>query len=311
MSDVRGHTVSWLAGYAYVGNNTLGANDSVYFVDPTGTDIVVAWSGESTNGNVPVAMADSLVGATYASDVEKHYARKRISSVKLACVPLFPATTNSMSVIIAPQRGAKGVGKAVTDTSAANAYTNVLSMAGSKQCASWEGMEIDMTSCIAGGSGSAQNEFDVSAGDDATTEVSNGGSSYLGVVPCTFCLSGNNSTAALRGTKTHAIILTVKVDFIDFIGGNIAVDPEVQRQHRLKSRLCPNGDRKDCKSELLRLKSDTSPSDRKDPPPGGCSVSTSLSVKSKQDTISASPMLPDPAQLIKLGYVKVEQGGPK
>lgn len=220
MSDVLSHTISWLTGFIYVGNNTLGANDGIYFVDPTKSDTVLK--------NVPVVGSDSFIGASYISDMEKHYARKRIRRCKLTLLPLFPATSNSMTVIVAPERGPTGSYQSAiqTDTTAANLYTNVLSMNGAKQCSSWEELNIDMTPYIAGGSGAAQNEFVIDELQGHTSIEGSSDVSALGVVPCTFSVSGNNGTTALRGTTTHAVVITQVVDLLDFIGGQVDPDPE-------------------------------------------------------------------------------------
>jgi len=235
MSDMIGHVISWLVGYIYVGNGTLGATDSVYAADPSKTYTVVQ-GGTGYGANVPMAAADNLVGASYARDIIKHYARLRIRKVALDVVPLFPNTSSGMSVIVAPQRGRGSVGAVATDTTAALPYTDVLSMAGSKQCASWEKMSFDMTPFIAGGGGSAQNEFDTQTGQSTTTAVNNEVGSQLPTVPCTFAVSGNNSTSGLRGTTTHALIGVFVVDLIDFLGGNSVNEP-VAVEGRLQTSI--------------------------------------------------------------------------
>lgn len=239
MSDLRDHAISWLAGYVYVGNGTLGATDSIYAVDPTKTETIVPAPGLTgqTNGGVPIVEGDTLLGATYAADVVKHYARKVIKKVWLDVLPLQTSTTNSMIAAVAPMRGPGSIGQPGTGTAAGNSYNNVLSMAGFKQCASWEGMRVDMTPYIAGGSGAKQNEYDVSAGDGSSTAA--GGYTYYtrGVVPCTFSVSGSNSTTSLRGTVTHSLIVTEVVDLLDSIGGNASTEPELHALMRERSVL--------------------------------------------------------------------------
>lgn len=218
MSDLINHRISYLTGYIYVGNGTLGATDSVYFVDPTVTDTVL--------GVVAILPSDTLIGATYVADVDKHFARKVIKQCRLRLEPLFPSTSNSMSVIIGPLRGpaTSSVSALKTDNTASNTYTNVLSLSGSKQCASWEDLEIDLTPYIAGGSGARQNEFPISG---VTSGVSFGGAGFNPTgVCCCFAVSGNSSTTALRATKTHAVIIEQVVDLLDFVGGTVANPPE-------------------------------------------------------------------------------------
>jgi hypothetical protein len=224
MSDIRGHSMSWLAGYIYVGNGTLGATDSVYFCDPTKTYTIVNNAG--IGANVPVAGGDALVGATYIGDVIKHFSRMRINSQRLILEPLQPSTANSMVALVAPQKGSSGIGKSATDTTAGLTYTNVISMNGMRQAASWESCSIDLTGFIGGGSGQKQNEFDINAGIDANGESSQSGYAARGVIPTSFAVSGSNSTTGLRGTVTHAVFIEQSVDLLDYIGGNNATYPE-------------------------------------------------------------------------------------
>jgi len=156
-----------------------------------------------------------------------------------------------MSAIIAPQRGGNGVGTVTTDTTAAVPYTNVLSMAGSKQFASWEGGSIDMTSCIAGGAGAKQNEFYVSMGAAVSSGLGDYQFENVSVVPATFAVSGNNSTSALRGTKVHALIADMKFDLIDFIGGNVNLsNVGVKTTSALRVALSSSGSRHESKPRL-------------------------------------------------------------
>lgn len=218
MSDVLRHTVSWLIGYVYVGNGTLGATDSIYLTDPTGTDIIVPVASAGKGANVPMAPADALLGASYVTDVFKHFARLRLLRQHIDIFSLLPSTSNSMTVVIGPQRGPSNVGGAATDTTAALTYTEVISMAKATQVASWQNARLDMTEHIAGGAGARQNEF-MTAGP-ATNDTGSFNYYNVQVIPSTFAISGTNSTTGLRGLKTHAVIGTWIVDLIDFIGGN-------------------------------------------------------------------------------------------
>jgi hypothetical protein len=222
MSDVRGHQASWLVGYAYIGNNTLGVNDNWYLVDQSVTTIIVP---EAKYGNnVPIAPADPLLGASYMTDVLKHYSRIRINKLVLMLQSMQPSTTNSASVIVAPQRGWSNIGQGVTTATAGLAYATVLSMAGARSCAAWESMEIDMTSAIAGGSGAKQNEFNVN-GIPNVTDPTGSSAAFQQIVPCTFALSGTNGTSAIRGANMHAVIAQMEFDLLDFVGANSAVVP--------------------------------------------------------------------------------------
>jgi len=213
MSDLINHRVSYLTGYIYVGNGTLGATDSVYFIEPTGTYTVCG-------GPIAVVPSDPTVGASYVTDVDKHFSRKVVKRTFLRLEPLYPSTANSMSVIVGPLRGPAGSALSLfkSDTTAANAYTNVLSLSGSVQAASWEDLIIDLTPYIAGGSGAKQNEFAVAIQGPIADSFGVAGFNPINV-PCCFAVSGHNSTSALRGTQTHAVIIEQVYDLVDFVGG--------------------------------------------------------------------------------------------
>ncbi len=245
MSDLQAHRISWLTGYTYVGNGTLGATDSVYFAAPNLTAITPASAGA---GMVPVLGSDPAIGQTYVSDVEKHYSRKRVRSCKLHFIPVQPSTANSAFVYAGPVRGPGAAGDATlaTGTGAAPTVPNVLGMAGSKGFASWEHSTIDLTPFIAGGSGPKQNEFAIGRdGDDASTQWGSGTMDLDMICPCAFVISGTNATAALRGTTLHMIIVEQVVDLLDFIGGAAVPFPEslaarAQREEFEKMlMLCP------------------------------------------------------------------------
>lgn len=242
MSDLMGHRVSYLTGYVYVGNNTLGDNDSVYFL--------TADAATTVTGNIPIAPADSIVGAPYVNDVEKHYARKRYRQVKLRLVPAYPSTAISMEAMIAPRRGGGSLNASGLQSGTENAFAaqSVLSMAGNKTAASWEEMEIDMTDFIAGGSGAKQNEFDIDNAFNTNTSImTTADTSGLGVVPCSFAVSGSylDGTPSLRGKISHYVIIDVIEDLLDFVGLNTVIDPvgkgsAAQRQSGLEMpRLKP------------------------------------------------------------------------
>jgi hypothetical protein len=216
------HTVSWICGSVYIGNGTLGANDSVYFQDATGTYNVPA--------PVPVLGADALVGASYVNALEKLYRRKRYRRVHAKFLAVQSSTTNNMTLTVAPVRGPPGDGETAagkTDTSAAITQAAVMSLTGSKTVDSFEDATLDLTPYIASGSGGAQNEFAIAnsgptPGNSPITTAQN----LLGVCPNAFVVAGNSTVTALRGTKTHQVVIETVVDYLDFVGGVPAVDPE-------------------------------------------------------------------------------------
>lgn len=226
LRDLSAHKVSWLAGYVSVGDGTNGAADSVYFRCIGASSWVPGTSG---GGQVPVLGSDTLIGQTYVSDVEKHYARKVLRSAKVHFISATPSTANSMTLIAAPVRGASASGDTVVfsgATTAAPTAANTLGMAGAKSCASYESTCLDLTAFIAGGSGAKQNEFSINRdGETSATQWGAGNLDLTGIAPCAFVVSGTNSTAALRGVSTHYVVIETICDYLDFLAGNANPNP--------------------------------------------------------------------------------------
>jgi len=221
MPDLKLHTVSWVAGFVYVGNGTLGANDSVYFRSNTSTYVVP--------GLIAIAGSDPHVGASYVKALSQLYRRKVYRKIKARFQAIQSSTTNNMTLTAAPVRGPPGKAElalGTTGTGAAVSQLNVMSLSGSKTCDSFENLEIDLTPYIAGGSGASQNEFQI-----ADFENASGDSVVLdpmdvnGSVPCSFVVSGNSTVSALRGTNTHMVVIETQCDFLDFVGAVPALDP--------------------------------------------------------------------------------------
>jgi len=210
MADLLSHDVSYLAGYIYVGNGTLGATDGVYYVNTAQTKLVL--------NHVPILACDADLGQTYVKDIEKHYARKVIKRLRVRLVSLVPATTNSMMVVISPIRGPGDSqnSSVATGTSAALTLANVIGMAGATEAASYEDATLDLTRFIAGGAGKNENEFAVNNSAASTSFV---GANLLGICPACVAVSGSNSSTGLRGTVTHMVVVESVVDFLDFIAG--------------------------------------------------------------------------------------------
>jgi len=251
MSDVIGHTMSWLIGYTWVGDGaTLGEANKVYLADPSQSYVTTLEAG--IGANTAIAAADGIWGAAYCGDVMKHYSRIRIRKQFLDLQSLVPSTANSMMVIIAGQRGGSGVGTASSGhATAGSSYTNVVSMAGATPVSSWESCRLDLTDFIAGGSGANQNEFDINAGLNNSSVQAQTSANARGIVPSTFAVSGNSTTAGLEGTAVHAVIGTWVVDLLDFIGGQAAPNPEgvtarpcVARVIRSEERKCASTERR-------------------------------------------------------------------
>jgi len=165
----------------------------------------------------------------------------------LEVLSLNPSTAGQTVVVIAPRRGPSDVGQLKTDTTAGMSYTNVISQSGVRSFASWESGMIDMTSCIAGGSGAGQNEFDINAGDGGTGANNQPAYAIRGVIPATFTVSGNSAANTARGSTIHALIVHMFVDLIDYVGGNSAQEPLGPVERARHSILWPraNSDHKD------------------------------------------------------------------
>jgi len=208
--DIRNHEITWLAGHVYVGNGTLGANDTLYLKVPAATPTV-------STGVTPIIPEDSSFGSTSLKDIIQHFARIRYHRLKMTMHTegAGSSTTTPISVTVAPLRGMAGIYGLKTDTTAAT-YTadQVSSMQGARQIPVYlPKEEIDLTPYIAGGSGPKQNEFPV----DVNEYVASG---EVGVgVPAAFVLAGNNqSNTTFRGLNLMAIFMSATVDLLDYVG---------------------------------------------------------------------------------------------
>jgi len=223
LQDVEGLQISYLSGYLYVGNNTLGNNLSVYFVDSAGTHVFTS--------PVPLSPSDAAIGQSYVADVFKHFMRRRYRSIKLHCLSLQPNTTNNMVANVAPVRGGAITASVSTTTGSALAQAGVMGMKGHQQFPVWDGATYDLTPYIAGGSGSAQNEFNQS--QSAAVESIPSAASLSLASPCGFAVSGSAITSTLEGENTHAVIIEMVVDLLDFVAsilpGGTVNDPKSTR----------------------------------------------------------------------------------
>jgi hypothetical protein len=223
MPDLMAHTVSWVCGSVYVGNGTLGATNSVYFLTASGT---------YTNSQpTPIVGADTDIGASFVAAIEKLYRRKRIRKVRVCALATQSSTTNNLTLTMAPVRGPPDLaetGQGKTDTTAAITQANAMSMTGAKTVDSFEDCDLDLTPYISGGAGAAQNEFAIGNPTAADTSVIHPGeqADLLGVAPAAFIVAGNSTVTALQGTSTHQIVVTMVVDYLDFVGGVPVLQPE-------------------------------------------------------------------------------------
>jgi len=220
MPDLMSHVVSWVCGGVYIGNNTLGANDGVYFVDSTKT---------YTNP-YPTAVlgADALIGASYVVSIEKLYRRKRYRRVRIQFLAVQSSTTNNMTLTVAPVRGPPGFGETGSGqagTVAPITQAAAMSLTGAKTVDSFEDANLDLTPFIAGGSGALQNEFAIASSVNAASILVTP-ANLLGVSPAAFVVAGNSTVTALRGTLTHQVVIETVVDYLDFVGGVQPPNPE-------------------------------------------------------------------------------------
>lgn len=237
MSDIRGLKISWVLGQTYVGDGTNGTADSVYLVSNSSQWLAIGSSGgpSGSSGWAPIASADADFGQSYIQDIERHFARKVIKRMVLHINSRNPATSNNMMAVIAVSRGASGAERGVpavlaNPTVAANTLDNLQSVRDNVTVNSWESRSLDITNCIAGGSGARQNEYDLQTGPGNSTAIwTTGGTpttlELSGVVPSSIAVAGNSTTAGLRGMKIHQIIVEQEVDYVDFIGGMANIAP--------------------------------------------------------------------------------------
>jgi len=223
MSDIMRHRFAWLVGQVYVGNGTLGTTDQVYFEDRDANLYTYL---------TPISPGDPYLGESYVTDVIKHYARKRVLSIRLYFVPEYPSTSNSMLVNLAPYRGGNFVPTITTSTTGAPSVAGVLGMQDNLSFTSWQSAMLDLTPYVAGGNGPSQNEFNMSA--SAAEESSPSAASNSLDVPCGFCLTGTNGTSGLRGLQTHLVIAEITMDLMDYIGGITPSGVEMRPGERLR-----------------------------------------------------------------------------
>lgn len=229
MSDLLRHRITYLTGTVYVGNGTLGATNGVYMATPAGTPLVVS-------GLIPIAPADPQIGQAYVTAIEKLYRRKVYRSLKVHLKAVQSSTTNNAVVGIAPIRGPPGAAEIATTTTGTTAPTSLgalMSVQGFQTCDSFEDTTLDLTPYIAGGSGSAQNEFAIAAAANAPN-VLGSTQDLLGVLPASFQIAGNSTVVGLQGTSTHYVIVEMVCDYLDFVGGIPVVDPESFAERRKK-----------------------------------------------------------------------------
>jgi len=233
LGDIRRLRIAAVAGYIWVGDGTDGTANSVYFQTAAGTYLVQGLAS-SSSGMVPIAISDSQVGQAYVRDVEKHFARKIIRRMWIHVDSLQPSTSNNMMAVIGVSRGGGGLSNSIPITFAtasvtANTVANVSSMRGAFTVDSWESKCVDITEFIAGGSGPQQNEFDIELPTTGASVYTSSGTSYGvdgdGTIPACFAVAGNSTTAALKATQTHQVVIEQEVDLLDFTGGMSLVNP--------------------------------------------------------------------------------------
>jgi hypothetical protein len=231
-------TVGWVAGTSFVGNGTNGVANSVYFKTGDGAYLAAAAAaGNPASAWMPAAPCDTIVGRTYLSDIIKHFARLKIHRARMCLVSLHPSTANDCTVQLAVARGPgpAAQGKiqnlaSATVVAAATADLVPLPETSRISAASYESKDLDVTGFIAGGSGAAQNEFEInadSAGAAAVWSAANTATTLdlEGLVPFSFIVGGTNSTAGLQNTSVHDVVIEYDVELMDFIAGINLLQP--------------------------------------------------------------------------------------
>lgn len=236
VSDIKRLRLSWVAGYTYVGNGTNGLANTVYFrTASNGSRWLATGSSNICSGQAPIASSDLDLGASYVSDIEKHFSRKVIRRMWVHIDSLQPSTSNNMVMCIGFTRGSGGLGgslpsTAAGSTAAGNTFANVMSMRGSFPVDSWEHQTVDISEFIAGGTGPQQNEFDVGQSNANTASIWATNNTYSLVdgdllIPACFAVAGNNTTAGLQGTNVHQITFEQEVDLLDYTGAMFQINP--------------------------------------------------------------------------------------
>jgi len=240
-SDIKSHRMTWVIGYSFVGDGTRGAANSVYFVPfSSGTPAwLVQGQAAGSSGLAPIAASDLDLGASYISDVEKHYARKVIKRMWIHVDSLHPATSNDMMIVVAASRGPGGGANSIPITYAtavvtANSVGNVSSMKGAMTVDAWESKTMEITDFIAGGSGPRQNEFEIARsitandGTEAIYKTSGTATTanLVGIIPSCIGVAGVNSTGGLQNQNVHQITIEQEVDLLDYIGGMAQAQPQ-------------------------------------------------------------------------------------
>lgn len=230
VADVKEHSISWVVGWTYVGNGTLGNNYDTYLYcyNGGGAGRLIVSGGGAPGGGCPIVPGDSLVGAPFAFDIVKHYQRIRFKKIGLTFVAQTSSTANNSVVAVAPSKGGTQMGNIIADASAGQqSQVSVVSMKGSRQFRCFDSTTVDLTPFIGGGSGARENEFYV-GGLNYSSSVITTTTNDLGVlqIPCCFTVSGNCSSSGLLGTKLHLVIASATVDLLDYVGGEVtAYDP--------------------------------------------------------------------------------------
>jgi hypothetical protein len=234
LMDRRSEEISFVTGKVTTGlTGTLGTTGNVYFQDLGGA----VW-----NGIIPVVLNDtSLVRVpSYVTDVLKHYARVKVQGAELDLLPVSSSANNGTTILCAPVRGAvqNAGASATTGALAQNTATQLLSMAGSCQFGSWERQRIGLTSSIAGGSGAGQNEFSSSnqgwQDSSGDTQIQPGGI-------CGFAISGTAQSLLTTVFTTHLVVVRLRVDLLDFIGGLYSTNSFAERPPELKEQSHAQG----------------------------------------------------------------------
>lgn len=216
ISDLRAVNFAYQMGYVWIGNGTLGTNDNVYFADSSATYTVT--------GVVPILPADATLGASYITNVWKQFARVVYHRIRVHIMPVAAAVSSSttIDVVLAPFRGGSGVPVFKTDTTAGNSAVSAVGFSGAVQFDMWQGISMDITKFIAGGSGTRQNEFNVASSVASTSETATTGTL---IAPCGLFFAGDSTGSSYRGFGVGRVYVEILVDLLDFTGGYVAANP--------------------------------------------------------------------------------------
>ncbi len=197
-----------------------------------------------TNGLLPIAPADPIIGRSYVTDLMKHYSRRVYTKIKVFCTPELTNTGLNGLFAIAAARGGNDTDNCAS--SAANSLatfsdTDIMTMKDATPFRVYDSIEYDASWAIAGGSGPLQNEFAVGNMTGNASTVVDQLVDGDGLVPC--CLfMGGSSTAFSSGSNvvSHRVIIQMTLHLLDYRGNVQTFTPNLEDKPNSTYKLSPH-----------------------------------------------------------------------